>query len=109
MARDSAGILLYRRSPDAGVELLIAHPGGPLWARRDAGAWSIVKGEIEPGEAPQDTARRELREELGERAAAGLCALALLDLGEIHQRAGKRVLAWAAAGDVDPDIVQSST
>jgi len=109
MPRDSAGILLFRRPEDGGLEVLVAHPGGPLWARRDEGAWSILKGEIEPGEAPLDAARRELREELGQLAADGLGDLALLELGEVRQRAGKRILAWAAAGDVDPGAVDSAT
>jgi len=109
VARDSAGILLYRRAAHDELQLLVAHPGGPLWARRDAGAWSIIKGEIDPGETPEAAARRELAEELGEKAASGLGALELVELGEVRQRAGKRVHAWAAAGDVDPDAVQSAT
>jgi predicted NUDIX family NTP pyrophosphohydrolase len=109
VARDSAGILLYRHTSDGELQVLVAHPGGPLWARRDDGAWSIVKGEIEPGERPEDAARRELAEELGAEAAAGLTDLALVELGEVRQRAGKRVVAWAAAGDVDPAALESST
>jgi predicted NUDIX family NTP pyrophosphohydrolase len=109
MARESAGILLYRTSAGGEVEVLIAHPGGPLWARRDEGAWSILKGEVEHDEDPHRTARRELLEELGPRAAAGLGEPALVELGSVRQRAGKVVHAWAAAGDVDPDLVESST
>ena len=109
MARESAGILLYRRTPGEGIELLVAHPGGPLWARRDERAWSILKGELEPGETPEAAARRELVEELGADAAAGLGQLELQPLGSIRQRAGKLVHAWAAAGDVDPTAVRSAT
>jgi len=109
MARESAGILLYRRTPGGDVELLVAHPGGPLWARRDEGAWSILKGEREPGEIPEATARRELVEELGADAADGLGPLELEPLGTVRQRSGKLVHAWAAAGDVDPTKVRSAT
>ncbi len=110
MPRDSAGILVYRRAaPAGGIELLIAHPGGPLWARREEGAWSIVKGEIEPGESPEDAARRELVEELGSEAATAVGASELIALGTVRQRSGKLVHAWGAAGDVDPATVRSST
>ena len=110
MARDSAGILLYRhKGTTREIELLIAHPGGPLWATRDEGAWSIVKGEIEDREAPEAAARRELAEELGPRVAAPLARLPLIALGEIRQRAGKIVHAWAAKGEVDPAAVRSAT
>lgn len=109
MARESAGILPYRRTAPAGaLEVLIAHPGGPLWATRDAGAWSIVKGEIEAGESPEAAARRELAEELGE-AAESLRGASLLALGTIRQRAGKLVHAWAAEGEVDPEALRSAT
>jgi predicted NUDIX family NTP pyrophosphohydrolase len=104
MARRSAGILLYRRRGD-GVELLLVHPGGPLWARRDAGAWSIPKGEYAEGEDPLAVALREFEEETGQRPPeAGLVAL-----GEVRQRGGKVVSAWAAPGDLDPDTVTSNT
>jgi predicted NUDIX family NTP pyrophosphohydrolase len=104
MARRSAGILLYRRGGD-GVELLLVHPGGPLWARRDAGAWSIPKGEYAEGEDPLAVALREFEEETGQRPPeAGLVAL-----GEVRQRGGKVVSAWAAPGDLDPDAVTSNT
>ncbi len=109
MSQDSAGILLYRRTAERGIELLIAHPGGPLWARRDAGAWSIIKGELEPGESPEAAARRELVEELGARASGTLGDLELAPLGAVRQRAGKLVHAWAAEGGVDPALVESST
>lgn len=104
MPQRSAGILLYRRTP-AGLEVLLIHPGGPFWARRDAGAWSIPKGEIDPGEDPLTAARREFAEELGSPAPDG----AALALGEVRQKSGKRVVAWALAGDLDPATVHSNT
>src|SRR5277367_5019594 len=109
MASESAGILLYRHAGADRVELLIGHPGGPLWARRDEGAWSILKGEVEAGETPEVAAQRELAEELGPAAAAALGELELLPLGSIRQRSGKLVHAWAAAGDVDPPSLHSAT
>ena len=101
--RRSAGILLFRRR-DAGLEVLIAHMGGPFWARRDEGAWSIVKGEHDDAEDPWDAARREFREELGSDLPAGRT----LDLGEV-QASGKRVRAWAVEGDLDAATVRSGT
>ena len=104
MAALSAGILLHRVG-EAGLEVLIVHPGGPFWARRDLGAWSIPKGEIEPGEDPLAAARREFREELGSEPPDGKP----ISLGEVRQRAGKRILAWSLAGDLDPAEVVSNT
>jgi predicted NUDIX family NTP pyrophosphohydrolase len=104
MARRSAGILLYRRCGDA-LELLLVHPGGPLWARRDAGAWSIPKGEYGDGEDPEAVALRELEEETGHR----LDGAELVALGEVRQRGGKLVAAWAAPGDLDPAAITSNT
>jgi predicted NUDIX family NTP pyrophosphohydrolase len=104
MGKRSAGILLYRRGP-AGVEVLLVHPGGPLWARKDAGAWSIPKGEYGDGEDPLTVALREFEEETGQRPpAAGLVAL-----GEVRQKNGKVVSAWAVPGDLDPDAITSNT
>ncbi|MDQ6604944.1 MAG: NUDIX domain-containing protein [Actinomycetota bacterium] len=100
----SAGILLYRVGDD-GLEVLLVHPGGPLWARKDVGAWSIPKGEYEEGEEPLSAARREFQEELGSALPAG----EPLDLGQIRQRSGKRVSAWAQAGELDVDTVHSNT
>jgi len=105
--RRSAGILLYRRAADGALEVLLVHPGGPYWAKRDDGAWSLPKGEHEPGEDPRACALRELAEETGARLA--LAPDALLPLGEVRQRGGKRVAAWAAAGDLDADAIVSST
>ena len=102
--RRSAGLLLHRLRGGE-LEVLLVHPGGPFWARRDAGAWSIPKGEYEPDEDPLAAARREFAEELGAPAAAG----EPIDLGEIHQRAGKLVRAFALAGDFDPEAVISNT
>lgn len=104
MKARSAGILLYRRAAD-GVQLLIVHPGGPLWARRDAGVWSIPKGELAPGEQPLAAALREFAEELGSAAPDG----EPLELGEVRLKSGKRVLAWALEGDLDPATVHSNT
>lgn len=85
--------------------MLLVHPGGPFWARRDAGAWSIPKGEIDPGEDPLAAARREFAEELGSPPPDG----AALALGEVRQKSGKRVSAWTLAGDLDPATVTSNT
>jgi predicted NUDIX family NTP pyrophosphohydrolase len=102
--RRSAGILLHRH-PDEALEVLLVHPGGPAWARRDLGAWSIPKGEFEPQEDPLAAARREFQEELGSPPPEG----GVLDLGEIRQRSGKWVRAFALAGDFDVTTVSSNT
>jgi predicted NUDIX family NTP pyrophosphohydrolase len=104
MPRRSAGIALYRRSQPE-LEVLLVHPGGPLWARRDAGVWSIPKGEYEDGEDPAAAARREFAEELGSPVPEG----ELIDLGEVKQRSGKLVRAWAVAGDLDATTITSNT
>jgi predicted NUDIX family NTP pyrophosphohydrolase len=106
VAATSAGILLFRRVEDA-VEVLLVHPGGPYWARKDLGAWSIPKGLIEDGEEPLDCALRELEEELGSRLA--FAAEALIELGSVRQKAGKLVHCWAAEGDFDPATLRSNT
>jgi predicted NUDIX family NTP pyrophosphohydrolase len=95
---------LYRGVGEA-IEVLLVHPGGPLWARRDLGAWSIAKGEIEAGEAPLDAARREYGEELGSPAPDS----EPLALGEVTLKSGKRIHAWALEGDLDVATVVSST
>jgi predicted NUDIX family NTP pyrophosphohydrolase len=100
----SAGILLYRRRDDR-LEVLLVHPGGPLWARRDAGVWSIPKGEYADDEEPLAAARREFAEELGTPVPDGEA----LELGEIRQKSGKRVRAWAVAGDLDAERARSNT
>jgi predicted NUDIX family NTP pyrophosphohydrolase len=102
--RASAGLLVHRDGPD-GVEVLLVHPGGPFWRRRQWGSWSIPKGELEDGEDPDAVAEREFAEELGSPAPAG----DRVDLGEITQKGGKRVRAWAVSGDVDVSGVVSNT
>jgi predicted NUDIX family NTP pyrophosphohydrolase len=104
VAKRSAGILLYRIVGGA-PEVLLVHPGGPYWARKDAGAWSIPKGEYEDGEDPQACALREFEEELG----VGLPPGELAELGSVKQKGGKLVTAWAAEGDLDADSVSSNT
>lgn len=104
----SAGILLHRGSGD-GLQVLLVHPGGPLWARRDAGVWSIPKGEYTEDEDPLAAARREFTEELGSPPAPATPDSVLLDLGEIRQKSGKRVRAWALEGDLDAEQVRSNT
>jgi predicted NUDIX family NTP pyrophosphohydrolase len=103
-SRRSAGILLHRRRGEE-LEVLLVHPGGPLWARRDEGAWSIPKGEYDEGDEPLAAARREFAEELGSDAPDGEAA----DLGEVRQKSGKLVHAWAVAGDLDPATAVSNT
>ncbi|POX38716.1 DNA mismatch repair protein MutT [Streptomyces sp. Ru73] len=102
--RRSAGLLLYRRT-GTGVELLLAHMGGPLWARRTAGAWTLPKGEYVPPEEPLAAARREFREELGLPPPEG----PYVPLGEVRQSGGKTVTAWAVEGDLDPASIVPGT
>ena len=101
MAVESFGILMHKRVNGRRL-VLLAHPGGPFWRRKDLGAWSIPKGEPEPGEAPEATARREFTEELG-TAPEG----PLLPLGQIRQRGGKAVTAFAVSGDLDASRIHS--
>jgi len=96
--RTSAGLLLYRRH-ERRVEVFIVHPGGPFFARRDEGHWSVPKGEVETGEQPREVARREFEEETGRTVDACTAGAEWVGLGEITQRGGKRVVAWAAVGD----------
>ena len=105
MARRSAGILLHRAGSD-GREVLLVHPGGPFWAKRDDGAWSIPKGEYDDGEEPRAAALREFEEEVG---SALDYVGELVELGEVRQRNRKLVTAWAAEGDVDASAVRSNT
>lgn len=101
----SAGLVLYRRGDDGTIEVLLVHPGGPFWARKDEHAWSIPKGEHAPDEDPADAAEREFLEEIGQAPPAGR----RVDLGEIRQSGGKRVHAFAVEGDLDPSEVVSNT
>jgi predicted NUDIX family NTP pyrophosphohydrolase len=98
----SAGVLLFRRR-DGALEVFLAHPGGPFWAKRDAGAWTIPKGVVDEGEDLLDAARRELREETGLAPQGPFIAL-----GSIKQKSGKTVHAWACEGDADPARVTSN-
>lgn len=103
MAKRSAGLLLFRRlGPD--VEVLLVHPGGPLWAKKDDGAWSIPKGLVEDGEEPLAAAVRECGEELGTTVSGHFRALSAL-----KQAGGKLVLAWAVEADFDPGALKSNT
>ena len=106
MTKRSAGILLYRGREDA-LRLLLVHPGGPFWARKDEGAWSIPKGELDEGEEARTCALRELEEELG--SSLDLSPERLVELGEVRLKSGKRVLGWAAEGDFDPATLRSNT
>ena len=103
-SRRSAGILLWRKH-DGDLQVLLGHPGGPLFAKKDADTWTVLKGEIEPGEDALDVARREFEEESGHPAPHG----DVLELGEIRQKGGKVVVAWAIEGDLDPALARSNT
>lgn len=100
----SAGILLFRHR-GAGLELLLAHQGGPFWTNKDVGHWTIPKGEVEPGEAWIEVARREFAEETGSELEVN----GDLPLGEITQKSGKTVVAWGIEGDLDPTLAHSNT
>jgi predicted NUDIX family NTP pyrophosphohydrolase len=106
VAATSAGILLFRHAGEA-VEVLLVHPGGPFWAKKDLGAWSVPKGEVEAGEEPRECALRELEEELGSPFAFG--ADDLIELGTVRQKAGKLVHCWAVESDFDPATLHSNT
>lgn len=105
MPKLSAGLLVYRRS-DRGLEVLLVHPGGPYWAKKDDGAWSIPKGEYEPDEDPLEVALREFEEEIGKTPPDPTDAVWL---GELRQPSGKVVSAWVVEGDVDVTEAQSNT
>ncbi|HVV37419.1 MAG TPA: NUDIX domain-containing protein [Acidimicrobiales bacterium] len=103
MAKQSAALLVYRRTGEE-LEVLIVHPGGPYWAKKDDGAWSLPKGEYVDGEDPLTVARREFAEELGQPPPAG----DVVDLGEVLQAGGKRVHAFAVAGDAEVSAITSN-
>jgi len=110
MATTSAGLLFYRTTTDGGFEVLLGHMGGPFWARKHDGAWTVLKGELDPDEDPHDAAVREAGEELGLPLPPS--SGADVDLGEVRQRSGKRVLAWARewpAPGPDLDLVRSNS
>ncbi len=104
MAKQSAGILAFRRTGPAGIEVLLVHPGGPFWKNKDAGAWSIPKGELAADEEPLGAARREFLEELGLPIDGVFIALT-----PVRQRGGKTVLAFAIEADIDVSKVRSNT
>jgi predicted NUDIX family NTP pyrophosphohydrolase len=101
--KTSAGILLYRRG-EAGLEVLIGHMGGPFWERKDAGAWSIPKGEMKESENMLEVAKREFEEELGSPPPEE----PYLELGEVRQASGKRVVVFAVHGDLDAESIRSN-
>ena len=103
MAKTSAGLLMYHIRGGA-IEVLLVHPGGPFWRKKDEGAWSIPKGEVESGEELLATARREFHEELGLEAAGNF-----IPLTPIRQKGGKVVHAWAFEGDCDPAAIRGNT
>ncbi|TAH34689.1 MAG: NUDIX domain-containing protein [Planctomycetota bacterium] len=103
MPRKSAGLLVYRHRAGA-TEVLLVHPGGPFWARKEEGAWSIPKGEFEDGEDALEAAKREFQEETGMTVAGTFHALA-----PVRQRSGKIVHAWAVEGDLDAQAIKSNT
>jgi predicted NUDIX family NTP pyrophosphohydrolase len=102
MPKRSAGLVMFRRLKE--LEVFLVHPGGPIWAKKNEGAWTIPKGEYEENENPLAAARREFEEETGFKAAGSF-----LDLGTIRQKSGKRVAAWAFEGDCDPANLKSNT
>jgi predicted NUDIX family NTP pyrophosphohydrolase len=104
MAARSAGLLLHRFR-EGSIELLVVHPGGPFWLKRDEGAWSIPKGEIGDGEEPLAVALREFEEELGTRPPVA----AYIPLGSVRQAGGKLVHAWTAPGELDVATIKSNT
>lgn len=108
-APQSGGILLFRRGP-GGLEVLLAHPGGPYWARQDYGSWSVPKGLAEPGEALEAVAAREFAEETGSElvTVAREPGSPPLDLGEVSLKSGKVIHAWAVEGDLDPALSSSN-
>jgi predicted NUDIX family NTP pyrophosphohydrolase len=103
-AKLSAGLLLHRVGSAGAAEVLLVHPGGPFWEKKDLGAWSIPKGEVSEGEDALAAARRELAEETGFQASPPF-----VPLEPVEQRGGKTVLAWAAAGDADPATLTSNS
>lgn len=104
MKKTSAGLLMFRRRHLEGVQVLLAHPGGPFWRGKDEGAWTLPKGEYETAEEPLEAAKREFTEETGFPVAPPF-----LPLGEIVQKSGKHIMAWAVEGDCDPAQMRCNT
>ena len=102
--KKSAGLLMYRRTDSGSLEVLLAHPGGPFWRGKDEGAWTIPKGEYDEPEEPLAAAIREFGEETGFKVSPPFLAL-----GEIVQKSGKRITAWAFCGDCDPAQLQCNS
>jgi len=103
MPKRSAGLIMYRRTKDE-LEVFLVHPGGPFWAKKDQGAWTLPKGEYEPEEDPLVAAKREFHEETGFIASGNF-----IELGSVRQKSGKVVIAWAFEGDCDPAGLVSNT
>jgi len=103
MRKKSAGLLMYRHHRGS-LEVLLVHPGGPFWAKKDAGSWSIPKGEFEPGEEPLEVARREFEEETGVKSSGGF-----MPLTPQKQPGGKIIFAWTFEGDCDVSAIKSNT
>ena len=103
MAKRSAGLMMFRRLKSE-LEVFLVHPGGPIWARKDKGAWTVPKGEYDENEDPLAAARREFEEETSFKAFGEF-----IHLGTIRQKSGKRVMAWAFEGDCDPANLKSNT
>jgi predicted NUDIX family NTP pyrophosphohydrolase len=103
MPKTSAGLILFRTRNEK-LEVLLVHPGGPFWSKKDDGAWFIPKGELADGEEPLAGAQREFEEETGMKPEGDF-----LPLGSVKQKSGKTVHAWAFAGDCDPDVLKSNT
>jgi predicted NUDIX family NTP pyrophosphohydrolase len=103
MAKQSAGLLMYRRRQGE-IEVFLVHPGGPFWAKKDLGSWSIPKGEYTEGESPREAARREFREETGFEIEGEPA-----ELGTVKQAGGKVVSVWTMDGDCDPEKLRSNT
>ncbi|SPQ00860.1 NUDIX hydrolase [Candidatus Sulfobium mesophilum] len=102
MARISAGILMYRKHNE--LQVFLVHPGGPVWAKKDLGSWSIPKGEIDPEEDPLSAAKREFEEETGFKVSGSF-----IWLSPVKLKSGKTVKAWAVEGDCDPEAIRSNT
>lgn len=103
MAKTSAGLILYRMQSGK-LEVLLVHPGGPFWSKKDEGAWFVPKGELNVGEEPLAGAKREFEEETGLKPEGEFLAL-----GSVKQKSGKTIVAWAFEGDCDPSSIKSNT